>query len=176
MSTKMPKPPLEMIRAEAQAFHHRFTTVMLATVSEEGHPHASYAPYIQDTEGSFWVFLSELARHTPNLLHCPRASLLFLEDEPDMQQAFARKRITYEGRVIEIAREDPLFGPRLDRMAERQGPIIGVLRTLKDFHLFKIVPERAIYVRGFGEAFTLEGSDLEGIDWIRDRGHRPDPS
>ncbi len=164
--------PLNEILAEARSFHRAFQSVLMATVSEDGRPHASYAPYVEREDGCFLVFLSELAAHTRNLMQDSRVSLLFIEEESGMKQVFARKRVTYEGSALEIPREDAAFGPLLDRMAERHGPMVGMLRTLRDFHLFSITPERAVYVRGFGEAFTLEGSDLQGIRWMGERGHQ----
>ena len=166
-------PPLAEILAEAHSFHRMFQSVLMATASGDGRPHASYAPYIEGEEGCFHVFLSELAAHTRNLMQDPRVSLLFIEEESEMKQVFARKRVTYEGVAEEMTRDDPRFAGLLDKMAERHGPIVGMLRSLRDFHLFRITPERAIYVRGFGEAFTLEGSDLQGIRWMGDRGHQP---
>lgn len=166
------KPSLAEILEEARCFHQAFRTVTLASVDATGCPHASYAPYAEDDAGRFLIFISELALHTRNLLTDPRVSLLFIEEEHVMKQAFARKRVTYEGLAQEVHRSDPTFETLLDLMAERQGSIVDMLRTLKDFHLFHITPEKAIYVRGFGEAFTLEGPELKGIHWIRDKGHR----
>lgn len=166
-------PPLDEILAEARSFHRAFQSVLMATTSDDGRPHASYAPYIEGADGDFYVFLSELAAHTRNLMKDPRVSLLFIEEESEMKQVFARKRVTYEGAAREICRDDPTFNPLLDHMAKRHGPIVGMLKNLRDFHLFRITPEKAVYVRGFGEAFTLEGSDLQGIRWMGDRGHQP---
>lgn len=166
-------PPLAEILIEARSFHRVFQSVLMASASDDGKPHASYAPYIEGEDGCFLVFLSELAAHTRNLMKNPRVSLLFIEEESDMKQVFARKRVTYEGTAHEIFRDDPSFDPLLDRMTERHGSIVGMLKNLRDFHLFRITPEKAVYVRGFGEAFTLEGSELQGIRWISDRGHRP---
>lgn len=165
-------PSLADILAEAHGFHRTFQSVLMATAAGDGRPHASYAPYIEDDEGCFYVFLSELAAHTRNLLQDPRVSLLFIEEESVMKQVFARKRVTYEGIAQEIPRDDPAFGPRLDQMTERHGAIVGMLRNLRDFHLFRITPDKATYVRGFGEAFTLEGSDLQAIRWMGERGHQ----
>ena len=165
-------PSLAEVLQEARGFHRAFQSALMATVAEDGKPHASYAPYVEDDEGCFHVFLSELAAHTRNLLQDRRVSLLFIEEESAMKQVFARKRVTYEGRAQEIPREDPSFDSILDQMTERHGPIVGMLRSLRDFHLFRITPDKAIYVRGFGEAFTLEGSDLQGIRWMGDRGHQ----
>jgi putative heme iron utilization protein len=45
------------------------------------------------------------------------------------------------------------------------------LRELKDFHLFELTPVKATYVRGFAQAYHINGSQLNEINHIRDRGH-----
>lgn len=165
------KPTLTEILTEARGFHQTFRTVTLATSAADGQPHASYAPYIEDGEGGFLIFISELAAHTNHLLNDPRVSLIFIEEESGMKQAFARKRLTYQGIAEEIPRTSDHFDGFLDQMSGRHGAIVDMLRTLTDFHLFRITPQKATYVRGFGEAFTLEGPELSGIHWIRLSGH-----
>ena len=75
-------PSLAEILEEARCFHRAFQSVLMATVTEEGRPHASYAPYIEGDEGCFHVFLSELAAHTRNLMTDPRVLSLIHISEP----------------------------------------------------------------------------------------------
>ncbi len=58
---------LEDVIAESSRFRARFSTLVMATVSKDGVPEASYAPYVMDEEGVFFVYLSDLSRHTANL-------------------------------------------------------------------------------------------------------------
>jgi len=71
-----------------------------------------------------------------------------------------------------IGRQDARFAGILDRFAEKHGKFMDMMRDLQDFHLFRLVPERASYVRGFAEAFELTGERLEQIRHLNDKGHR----
>ena len=165
------KPDLLAILAEARAFHERFATLMMATVSASGDPVASYAPYVVDGECGFHVYISELAAHTANLAANGKASVLFIEDEGQTSQLFARKRLTLTCHAEEVERDSPLFLEVMNRFEHRHGGIMGVLRGLRDFHLFRLRPTRATYVRGFAEAFELDGAALS-IRPVNERGHR----
>ena len=50
-------------------------TLSLSTLTEEGRPNISYAPFIEDGHGHFYLFLSQLASHTQDLLKQPIASI-----------------------------------------------------------------------------------------------------
>ena len=165
------KPDLPAVLAEAREFNAGFATLLMATVSASGDPVASYAPYVVDREGCFHVYISELAAHTRNLTLTGRASVLFIEDEREAGQLFARKRVIYACRAAEIPRDAPEFEASMDRFASRHGAIVALLRGLLDFHLFRLRPERANYVRGFGETFELDGEALS-IRPVNERGHR----
>lgn len=169
------KPDLHAILAEAQALHQQFSSLLLATVSATDEPLASYAPYVIDDEGGFCIYVSELAGHTGNLLSTGKASVLFIEDESHSRQIFARKRLTFDCSACEIDRGSPTFEALMDAFDIRHGHIMSMLRSLRDFHLFRLQPTRAVYVRGFGEAFTLEGELLSEIHWINERGHSSVP-
>ena len=147
-------------------------TLILATTNAAGEPLASYAPFFEDGDGCFCIFVSELSGHTSNLARNARISFLLMEDEATSKQLFARKRVTYLGIPTEVARDASDFESLLDQMRERHGPIMDLLRTLQDFHLFRIRPLHAIFVRGFGEAFKITGEDLREIHHLNDKGHR----
>jgi heme iron utilization protein len=165
-------PSLEELHREARRFHQTFASLLMATVGPDGEPAASYAPYVVDAADCFYIYVSELAAHTANLRRHPRVSVLFIEDEREAPQVFARKRMTYACQVEAIGRETPAFAEILDWFEDRHGPLMKMLRELRDFHLFRLVPERATYVRGFAQAFQLSGDDLRHIRPRNDQGHR----
>ena len=165
-------PTLEELHHEARRFHQAFASLLMATVSPDGEPVASYAPYVIDAEGCFYIYISELAAHTANLRRHPRVSVLFIEDEREAPQVFARKRITYVCQVEAIGRETAAFADILDRFEGKHGPFMRMLRELRDFHLFRLIPERATYIRGFAQAFQLSGDDLRHIQPRNDKAHR----
>ncbi len=137
-------------------------SVMLATVNSGGMPDASYAPFICFA-GKIYIFVSELASHTRNLMATEQASLLFIEDEAQANQPFARRRLNIQCKASEVSRQNNQFKPVINRFRERFGPVMDVLLNLKDFHLFCLRPRQGCYVEGFGRAFELEGEDLQQI-------------
>lgn len=154
----------EGIVQEAAAFQSGFDSVVMATTDGDGHPHVSYAVYVADASGAFYIYVSALATHTRNLTQRRQASIMFIEAESQAANPFARKRLTIECGAELIQRDTSLWDEILERFAERHGGIVAVLRGLPDFHLFWLVPARAVYVRGFGQAFTL------GPEQLIDRG------
>ena len=152
----------EDIGREALEFREKLRSVVLATVGQDGQPEASYAPYVSDA-GSILVFVSALARHTQNLLAGRPASLLFIEDEGSAGNPFARKRLVLKCSVTPVPREHPDRDMMLDRFAARFGRFIDTLRGLGDFSLIRLTPQSGTYVRGFGQAFHLEGPELRAV-------------
>jgi len=132
-------------------------TLLLASRSPDGNADISYAPYVRD-EDSFFVFVSELAKHTKNLLTHPHASVLFIEPETAAKNLFARQRLTLECRVREIGKSDTMYAQQLNALAQKFGEIVGVLRTLPDFHLLALTPIRGQFVAGFGKTFEVDAT------------------
>ena len=156
---------IDEVNTQFRTFRDSFHSVQLATVDEHGRPEASYAPCIRDSR-YIYVFVSELSRHTTNLIHNPQASLLFIEPEDGARQAFARRRLSYFAHAEEVARGSEAFARQIDNFRQQFGSIIDVLRGLKDFHLLKLVPQSGSYVAGFGKAFELAGDDLDELRHI----------
>lgn len=139
-------------------------TVILATASSDGLPNASYAPFV-DHDGSFYVLVSGLAKHTSNLLSTGYCHALFITDEKDTVNIFARKRLSYncEAIVLEIHSktssdsETHRANTVLAKMEERFGPTIKMLRSLPDFRLIELKPSEGTLVLGFGQAIPVYG-------------------
>ena len=134
-------------------------TLQLATLSAANEPEASYAPYLYE-DGSYYIFVSELASHTQNLLHNPQTSIMLIESEADARNPFARKRFSAQCLAVETNREAENYVPTLDQLELRFGSTIGMLRTLPDFHLFELQPQQGRLVIGFGKAFELDVDQL----------------
>ncbi|KUJ71212.1 HugZ family protein [Thiomicrospira sp. WB1] len=148
--------------------HH--TAVLATTDPETGWPEASYAPFLLDQQ-RFYVYLSELARHTRNLLAGSHASLLLIEPETD-DNRFTRRRVSVQATVREITRQSENWTQTMERMQAELGETVAMLKTLEDFHLFELTPVRGRFVKGFAQAFELEGETLSTLSHIRGPGHR----
>ena len=147
------------ISTTIKALHLNCQTLQLATINSSGQPEASYAPYLYHN-GSYYIFVSELASHTQNLLHNPQASIMLIESEADARNPFACKRFTAQCTVSEIHRDTDSYTPLLDQLEQQFGSTIGMLRTLPDFHLFELQPQQGRLVIGFGKAFGLNADEL----------------
>lgn len=168
--SEAPPETSEAAPAPAEAFaglRARARSVQLATVDASGAPLASYAPFAFDADGALLIFVSELARHTRDLQAVPRCGAMLIDDEAASHEIFARLRASYECRVETVARDDPAFEAELARLRERQGKMIELLRTLRDFTLFRLVPESGLFVMGFGRAYRLGGPALDRFEHVR---------
>lgn len=160
----------EKLLPEIESFKAERSTLQLATQDAAGLPNASYAPFALADDG-FYILVSELARHGTNLKESSSVSVMLLEDESEAKTVFARKRLTFDAVAELVDRDSELFTKGVAALSERFGEMIDNLSQLKDFNLFKLNPQRGLYVKGFGQAFSLTGSELLDVDWKRDGHH-----
>jgi heme iron utilization protein len=142
-------------------FIEAFESLILATVSAESFPNASYAPFVRDEAKNFYIYVSGLAIHTRNLLAVPRASILLIEDESNCDRIFARTRLSFECTATVVERESQNWNEIVDRFASRFGETIEPMRSLADFQVFQLTPHQGRFVRGFGAIYQIEGDDLD---------------
>lgn len=149
---------LDLLHA-AEAYRHLIDTqqtLLLSTCSAECQPEISYAPFVRDEQGRFNIFISELAKHTQNLLQNPKASILFIEPESGCRNLFARERVIFNCGARTIATDDPFYHRRLQALEDKFGNVVALLRTLPDFHLIELIPETGHYVAGFSKAYAID--------------------
>lgn len=156
MSKKMMEgAELATVAEGCQRLINSHKTLTLSTLSAQGHPDISYTPFIRDEDGVFYIFISELAHHTPNLLANPKCSILFAAPEAETRNLFARERAFYHCQVEELERGTDACNQLLDKFRDEFGNTVDVLRNMPDFHLFALKPQSGQYTVGFGKAFTI---------------------
>lgn len=148
-------------------FKQSVKTLQLSTLTAKGKPNASYSPFVIDEQGNFYIFVSQLASHTQDLLANPQASILLIQDEAETRQIFARRRISYQCDVEVVSNENSDYQPMLDALQERFGNVVELLRTLPDFILFRLTPHQGQYVKAFGKAYKLVGESLLELEHIK---------
>jgi heme iron utilization protein len=153
------KQELEDITTRYQELMAAQQTLLLSTASANGVPVISYAPFVRDHAGVFYIYVSEMASHTANLLNNPQASILFIRPESDSRNLFARERAVLNCNVKEISRDDAIYADRIQALQDQFGEVVSVLRSLSDFHLFALRPENGRYIASFGRAFTINVID-----------------
>jgi len=157
--SELSKQELEDITQCYQALMASQQTLLLSTASANGVPDISYAPFARDEVGVFYIYVSEMACHTVNLLNNPQASILFIRPESESPNLFARERAVLSCSVSEIIRDDAIYADRIQALQDKFGEVVSVLRSLSDFHLFALRSENGRYVIGFGRVFSINASD-----------------
>jgi putative heme iron utilization protein len=99
------------------------------------------------------LLLSDLAEHSKAIAADPRVSLLF-DGTAGLVQPLTGMRVSLLGRVAE-ADDD-----RLKRRFLRRHPDAAMYAGFKDFHFYKVTPERAHLVAGFGKIRWIEAAGL----------------
>jgi hypothetical protein len=146
-------------------------SAILSTSNKENINNASYAPIGVDKNNNFYIYVSELAKHTQNILENPSLSLMLIEDESNATNIFARKRLTINGDVSVLEREADDWYAGIQIMQLRFRDHMKFLLDMTDFHLIKIVPKDALLVYGFAKAFRFEGQKLSLVNHMNDKGH-----
>lgn len=150
---------LQVYQQQCQQLLARLQSLALSTLSE-GQPDISYAPFWRDEGGVIYIYVSELAAHTHNLMAHARCSVMFIEDESACRNIFARERLTLDCRAIEVGNQADNFTSILDQMEAELGQTVALLRSLPDFRLFALTLLSGRYVVGFGKAFEVTPSTL----------------
>jgi len=155
---------------EIKAFRESCQTLQLATVDADGKPNVSYAPFALLDDG-YYVLISQLAKHARNLLENPQVSLMMIEDEGSSKTIYARKRLTFEAKVIVVERKTDRWLEAVVQLKARFGEIIDGLSGLEDFNIFRFEPTQGLFVKGFGQAFQVSGDDL--LEFVHlQKGHQ----
>ncbi len=140
---------------EAKQLISEHKTIQLASVSAQGKPHISYAPYAIHTDGYLYIFISHLAEHHATI-HRGTVCAMIINSEENSKNLFARRRISFDCSVSVIEPTSLLYAEALATFTQAQGKIVDLLRTLNDFDLIQLRPKTALLVKGFGDAHKLD--------------------
>ena len=149
-----------------EEFLNGFNSLCMSTVDNEGWPLISYAPFVVDDNRSYYVFLSDLAKHTSCLRESGKASVMFIEDEVTSKQIFARTRVVFQCDVMEM-KPSSESTVQMEMMQSRFGELMSTLRSLPDFHLFRLKPLGGSFVIGFGKAYTISGEKMDLLEHVK---------
>lgn len=128
-------------------------TLSTLSVRHAGYPFGSVVPFILDHAARPVLLVSRLAEHTRNMQADPRVSLLAREDGADLQ---AGARVTVIGRASPLSSGEDAVAARWLRYF----PDAGELLALGDFSFWRIEPEGARYIAGFGAIHWIAAAAL----------------
>ncbi|MDQ6418840.1 pyridoxamine 5'-phosphate oxidase family protein [Paenibacillus sp. LHD-117] len=147
---------IDSLKEQYLAFSESLKSVMLSTISEDGKPFVSYAPFVKH-DGKLYIYLSRIANHYRHLEANPEVDVMMIADEADTPNLFARQRARFVGTALNLGNEgyEEIFAKFEQRFGKN---MIGMLKGL-DFSLFELTLSEGRYVAGFGQAFDI---DLSG--------------
>jgi len=147
----------------------RCKSVILATVDTAGNLNSSYAPHVI-IDNKLYILVSFMARHTKNLTEMKKVSAMFIEDESETKQIYARERLTLDAITEQIERDTDLWHKAIVKLTQTHGKIINILTGMDDFILIEILPTKGAYVNGFGSAYFVD-TNFEIINHRNDINH-----
>ncbi|MTJ08511.1 MULTISPECIES: HugZ family protein [unclassified Anabaena] len=153
----------EKAQTEYENFPQGFTSIIISTVSKEGIPNASYAPFVMDDDKNIYIYVSGLATHTQNIYASPYVSVLFIDDEVKTKQIFARRRLNFDCTASLIERDTEKWQQIVDKFQIRFGELITTLRSLPDFRILQLKPHSGRFVIGFGSAYNINADNINQL-------------
>lgn len=138
---------------DAKNLIRRGRKAALATTDREsGAPYVSLVAVATGFDGAPLLLISELARHTQNLRADPRASLLF--EDVGLDDPLAGARVSVSGTAT------PTDNPDDKRRYLARHPSASSFAGFGDFSFWRLDPESAHLVSGFGRIRTLPRAEI----------------
>jgi heme iron utilization protein len=126
----------------------------LATIDRDGLPTISYLPFAIAGK-AFGIVVSRLAAHAAPLLAHRPASVLFVDGDSTLSDAYMRPRLSIgvnaNPQTASSASADLIWSA----LEKRQGETVRTLRSLPDFDAIALEPISGRLVLGFAAAFDL---------------------
>jgi putative heme iron utilization protein len=124
-------------------------------------PRVSMVPVAFDpSEGVFFILISGLAQHTRDMRRDPRVGLLLAEPDRPSRNPQTLARLSVQAVAEPIGpgdtRHDEARSVYLARF-----PSAAMTFTMADFQLYRLVPDRARFIAGFGSIHDLSGDQLK---------------
>lgn len=139
---------------EARNLLRRARTGTLATVNaDDGSPYASLVNLATDIRGCPIILVSTLAWHTRNLLADPRGSVMVAE-LPPAGDALTGARVTVMGRFSKVEAR------QVSRRYLARHPAAELYAGFGDFAFWRLEPEMAHAVAGFGRIETIPANEM----------------
>jgi len=140
--------------ADAKRLIRVCRTAALATLdSESGAPLATLVGVASDFDGAPLFLVSTLSRHTRQLQHDQRASVL-LSERPDRGDPLNHPRVTLNGRILSDVRRSARA-----RYLQRN-PKARLYADFADFGIVRLEIESVHFNGGFGRAQALAPADI----------------
>ena len=135
-------------------------TLYLAINSADKLPEMGVSPFIR-RDGGLYIYTSHLSPHVRDLIDQGEATCMLCADEGDSQNIWARTRLKFGVRALEVTRDDRNFDKLCDDFTSAHGPTMDLIRKFTDFHMIRLTPRKGVLVLGFAKAFTVSGANFD---------------
>ena len=153
----MLQPVTDDTRTAARELLDNATYASIATIDPKtGHPMCSRIGFATDSKGHPVFIMSSLSGHHAALVNHPETSLLI--GEPGSGDPLAHERISLFGTAVQVQDEEDRASVRTSYLS--RNPKSKLYVDLNGFTFWRLLPERAGYVVGFGKAYALTSADL----------------
>ena len=153
------KVDLKGLEDSAVALYRGSDNGILSTVSKkhDDYPFGSFVTYVSGSARTAYLYLSDLADHTKNLYHSPKASLTIIKLNTDGDKQNS-ERLTIMGDLVPVNEDE------LESCRERYYQILPESRAyakMHDFNFYKIQIKNVRWIGGFGKIAWLDVSNWE---------------
>ena len=160
-SSGMKRDDIESARDQLLQLRTMYMTINSAdTVPEMG-----VSPFIRRDDG-IYIYASHLSPHVRDLIDQGEATCMLCADERDCQNIWARNRLKFRVKALEINRDDGKFDKLCNDFSLAHGPTMNLIRNFNDFHMIRLTPQKGVLVLGFAKAFIVSGTNFHIIAHI----------
>jgi putative heme iron utilization protein len=144
----------EQALGEARLLLRQTDVGVVSTLSKNlrGYPFGSVTPFISDSAGHLYFYISDIAQHAANMIADSRMSLTVYKTRTSGDQ-------NENARLTIVGDGSPMSGEEHDEMLARyikQYPEAESYKQAHDFRMWKVKVKRVRYIGGFGKIFWLE--------------------
>jgi putative heme iron utilization protein len=144
-------------------FLNSIQSVCINSLDDKDFPFSSYAPFVR-YNNKYYVYLSLMAKHSQNLIINNKSSLLFIEDEKDCKNIFARKRVSLQCHTKKFKQNSEEEKKVLNEFKSKfDSDMVSMLEKMSDFYVFEFTPIYGETVFGFGKAYNVGGENFDEL-------------
>ncbi|MBO1255365.1 DUF2470 domain-containing protein [Alteromonas sp. 5E99-2] len=144
----------EQALREAKLLLRQSEVGVVSTLSKNlrGYPFGSVTPFLSDSAGHIYFYISDIAQHAANMVADSRMSLtIYKERKSGDQNENARLTIVGDGEPLNGELHDEMLARYVQRFPESES-----YKQAHDFRIWKVEIKRVRYIGGFGKIFWLE--------------------
>jgi len=151
---------------EAKLLVRQSDVGVISTISKsvEGYPFGSVTPYLSDSEGKLYFYISDIAQHSKNLTLDSKMSVtIFNRGEAGDQNENARVTVVGDCTMVPEEKQAEILARYVRRFPDAKS-----YENAHGFNMWQVEVKRVRFIGGFGKIFWIKkddwASDLEPWD------------